>query len=519
MLTAEQYRDWGYPSKKARSGHRHKAASALPACYWGAHVPARKHSEVQPAGAELYGQLAGEYRIGRKLGSGGFGTVFEAEHPVLKRKAAVKVLHANPAVDSMAVQRFIEEARSASQIRHRHIVDIFSFGQLPDGHYFYVMDLLDGVPLDAYLREHGKLEPSVALPVLRPIASAIDALHAASIVHRDLKPANVFLAWDARGDVVPMLLDLGLVKLLDRASVHTESGVPMGTPFYMSPEQCQGGKLDGRADIYSLGVICFELLTGTPPFSGDSATAVLIAHVTQPPPRLTECRPELPSELDAPVASMLAKDPMARPSSALAALSELEAAARRAGMSIPEALPSLPRPKPKQAELEMQATVAQSGMRAGRAATAPKARWWWLALGPLVALGWYVGEHAVEPGQPSVAEEPITPQPSAAPQQPSAAAPPAEAPAPVAEPRTVSILVRGAPAGAELWLGEQQLGAAPGPVLVPYGELPVQLQVRVANRPPRTLEVTPNAAQELTLPAEKPARRRPNLPRDLENPF
>jgi serine/threonine protein kinase len=260
-----------------------------------AHKPSETHSE------DLFGQLAGEYRIGRKLGAGGFGTVYEAEHPLLKRKAAVNVLHANPGMNSAAVQRFIEEARSASQIRHRHIVDIFSFGTLPNGRYFYVMDLLEGAPLDRYLREHTQLTPELVLPLLRPIASAIEALHAASLVHRDLKPGNIFLAWESSGEVVPKLLDFGLVKLLGGASLQTTTGVPMGTPYYMAPEQCQGAKLDGRADIYSLGVVCFELLSGKPPFTGGSATAVLVAHVLQEPPRLSALRPELPDALDEPL--------------------------------------------------------------------------------------------------------------------------------------------------------------------------------------------------------------------------
>jgi serine/threonine-protein kinase len=127
--------------------------------------------------------------------------------------------------------------------------------------------------------------------VLRPIARAIDALHAASLVHRDLKPANIFVAWDSNGDVVPELLDFGLVKLLGDTSGNTTTGQPLGTPFYMSPEQCQGHKVDGRADIYSFGVICFETLTGRVPFTGDSATAVLLAHVLhEPPPMSTPIR-------------------------------------------------------------------------------------------------------------------------------------------------------------------------------------------------------------------------------------
>src|SRR5262252_211325 len=205
-----------------------------------------KNSEPRVDGADLHGQMAGEYRIVRKLGAGGFGTVYEAVHPLLKRKAAVKVLHASPGVDSAAVQRFIAEARSASQIRHRHIVDIFSFGTLPNGQYFYVMDLLEGAPLDRYLRENGKLAPRHALALMRPIAGAIDALHAASLVHRDLKPANIYLAWDSNQDVVPKVLDFGLVKLLGDASMNTTTGAPLGTPYYMSPEQCQGHRIDAR---------------------------------------------------------------------------------------------------------------------------------------------------------------------------------------------------------------------------------------------------------------------------------
>ena len=329
---------------------------------------AAKKGEVRKAGSELLGQLAGEYKIVRKVGSGGFGTVYEAEHPLLKRRAAVKVLHAHPSVDSLAVQRFIEEARSASQIRHRHIVDIFSFGTLPNGQYFYVMDLLDGSPLDRYLRDQGRLAPEVALPLLRTVASAIDALHAASIVHRDLKPGNIFLSWDASGEVVAKLLDFGLVKLLSNPTVHTAEGVPMGTPYYMSPEQCRGEAVDARADVYSFGVICFELLTGKVPFSGDSTTALLMAHVLQPPPRMSELVPELSVDLDEPIQRMLAKDPKDRPSSCGVAVRELEQAARVLGMSIADRLPWLPRPAREQPELAQDDTYPdESGMRDGQA--------------------------------------------------------------------------------------------------------------------------------------------------------
>src|SRR5262245_15446126 len=133
----------------------------------------------------LIGQMAGEYRIRRIIGAGGFGTVYEAEHPLLKRRAAVKVLHENRSLHDDAVQRFIAEAQAASQIRHPNIVSIFSFGELKAGQLFYAMDLLDGVPLDAYLRDQVRLAPEVAIALARPVASALDALHSAQIVHRD----------------------------------------------------------------------------------------------------------------------------------------------------------------------------------------------------------------------------------------------------------------------------------------------------------------------------------------------
>jgi serine/threonine-protein kinase len=297
-----------------------------------------------PTDGELYGEMAGEYRIVRRIGTGGFGTVFEAEHPVLKRKAAVKVLHANRSFDSSAVMRFIAEAQSANQIRHRHIVDIFSFGTLKNGRHFYVMDMLDGAPLDRYLKERRVLTPEVTLPVLRPIADALDALHGAGIVHRDVKPANIFLAWESSGEVVPKLLDFGLVKLLQDSPIHTASGVPMGTPFYMSPEQCRGEKIDARSDVYALGVICHELMTGLPPFIGDSPTAVLVAHIVSEPPSMSSRSPDLPKELDAPVLAMLAKDAAARPNSVGEAFRALEQAAASAKIEVSSGLPRLPRP-------------------------------------------------------------------------------------------------------------------------------------------------------------------------------
>jgi serine/threonine-protein kinase len=288
--------------------------------------------------------MAGEYRLLRKLGEGGFGAVYEAEHPLLKRRAAVKVLHRVADRDSDAVLRFISEAQAVNQIRTRHIIDVFSFGQLSDGRHFYVMDLLDGEPLDRWLKHEGRLEPATALQLLTPIADALDLVHRAGIVHRDLKPQNIFLAWDANGDTLPKLLDFGMAKLLGESPVHTVSGTPIGTPLYMSPEQARGEKVDHRSDVYALGVLCYEMLTGQLPFVGDTTVAVLMAHIIQAPPRASEACPAVSPLLDAPLLRMLDKDPLQRPASAGEAVAALRSAALEAGATLTEGPLRLPRP-------------------------------------------------------------------------------------------------------------------------------------------------------------------------------
>jgi serine/threonine-protein kinase len=296
---------------------------------------------------EISGWMAGEYRLGRKLGEGGFGAVYEAVHPLLKRRAAVKVLHRIAGSDSDAVLRFVAEARAVNQIRNRHIIDIFSFGKLPDGRHFYVMDLLEGEPLDRYLKREGRVSVADTVQLLRPIAEALDAAHAAGVVHRDLKPQNIYLVWDAAGVTVPKLLDFGMAKLLGESPVHTVSGTPLGTPLYMSPEQARGDQIDGRSDVYALGVLCHELLTGQLPIGGENTIAVLMAHIIQAPPRMSEVNPELPPELDEPVLRMLEKKPDGRPATASLALDALAAAAQRVGIVVPESPPRLSRPAPR----------------------------------------------------------------------------------------------------------------------------------------------------------------------------
>jgi len=293
------------------------------------------------------GEVVGEYQIEGKLGEGGFGTVFRAVHPVIGKTAAIKVLNRQCSANPQMVSRFVAEARAVNQIRHRNIIDIFSFGQLPDGRQYYVMELLDGVTFDAYLAQHARLTFAQAFPILRGIARALDAAHAKDILHRDLKPENVFLVFDEDGGVQPKLLDFGLVKLLAEVSGEhkTKTGTPMGTPYYMSPEQSRGKDVDRRTDVYAFGALTFQVLTGKVPFDGDSTMDVLMKHIAEPPPRPSTVCGELAPALDDAILAMLAKEPSSRPTSVGQGLEALAAAAGQAGVAGPASLPVPPPPK------------------------------------------------------------------------------------------------------------------------------------------------------------------------------
>ncbi|MGK3965007.1 serine/threonine-protein kinase [Sorangium sp. So ce118] len=287
------------------------------------------------------GTPVGEYRIEAKIGVGGFGTVYRAMHPVIGKAAAIKVLSRQCSANPQLVSRFVAEARAVNQIRHRNIIDIFSFGALEDGRHYYVMELLEGMTLDAYRRKRGRLPPAEALPILVKIARALDAAHAAGIAHRDLKPENVFLVFDEDGAIFPKLLDFGIAKLLGEPSTtahKTRTGHLIGTPLYMSPEQCRGRNVDHRTDVYSFGILAHELLAGAPPFDGESAFDLLMKHTSEPAPPVSSVTTHLSPALDAPLLRMLEKDPASRPASLLEATAALVEAARGAGYDVPTGL-------------------------------------------------------------------------------------------------------------------------------------------------------------------------------------
>ncbi len=275
------------------------------------------------------GQMVGEYRIEGRIGEGTFGVVYRATHPVIGKAAAVKVLHRTFSASPEIVRRFVEEARAANRIRHRGIIDIFGFGALPDGRQYCIMELLEGQTLDHYICNRGTLSFEEALPILRNIARAIDAAHAVGIIHRDLKPDNVFLVRDEDQTLKPKILDFGVAKLLGEPAgpASTIAGTAVGTPDYMSPEQCRGHEVDRSTDVYAFGVMVFEILCGKMPFQGNTAMDTMLMHVSENPPLPSSVNPNLPDTVDGPILQMLAKDPRQRPASLTLALEDVAEAA------------------------------------------------------------------------------------------------------------------------------------------------------------------------------------------------
>jgi serine/threonine-protein kinase len=289
--------------------------------------------------AELQtGTVVGEYQITGKLGAGGMGTVYAGVHPVIGKKVAIKVLNGALSDDAGMVTRFVQEARAVNQIGHRNIVDIFAFGQLQNGRHYFVMELLPGKSLKARL--DGEAMPyGEAFGILLDVCDALTAAHAEGIVHRDLKPDNIHLAEAKTGEKTVKLLDFGIAKLLraDEGLASTRTGVPMGTPLYMSPEQCLGRNVDARTDLYSLGVIMFEIFTGHLPFAGPSYIETVNGHLQSPPPRPSTLA-DVPAPLEALILRCLEKDPANRPQSTVELRAELVRVATALGAELPRKL-------------------------------------------------------------------------------------------------------------------------------------------------------------------------------------
>jgi serine/threonine-protein kinase len=301
-------------------------------------VPVNAPHQRAPGDDELPpGARAGEYLIEGPIAAGGCGTVYSAQHRTRGGRAAVKVLHRYLAFSPEMVERFFREAQAIQRIDHPNVVDVLEAGELQDGRPFLVMELLDGKSLAALLQQRGRLSPPEALAYLAPVVGALDAAHAAGIVHRDVKGSNVLVLREGDAPDVK-LLDFGIAKLTQPDPLRrslTAVGQRIGTPSAMAPEQIRGVAVDARADVYSLGVLLFQLLTGRTPFVADDATEMERLHLEVPPPRPSSLAPVSP-ELDAVVLRCLEKAPERRYATAGAFLEALRAAVAPSTAAGPE---------------------------------------------------------------------------------------------------------------------------------------------------------------------------------------
>jgi serine/threonine-protein kinase len=283
------------------------------------------------AGDTLLGKtLADKYRIEERISEGGMGTVYRATHVLMEKTVAVKVLHPSLASDEKIVARFTREAKAASRISHPHALNVTDFGEAQDGVVFLVMEYLDGRTLKRVVREEGPMPLLRVVEIARQIAGALDAAHAEGVVHRDLKSDNIMLTETGGGDWAKVL-DFGIAKIIEPDGHDpdlTAANMIIGTPQYMSPEQCsQANEIDARSDIYSFGVILFEMFVGHVPFTGESATAIMLKHLQEPPPSVLEERKDLPPAVGQVVARALSKRPEDRQQSAGELAGALELAA------------------------------------------------------------------------------------------------------------------------------------------------------------------------------------------------
>ena len=399
----------------------------------------------------LLGQRLGDYEVHQVVGEGGMGIVYRGVQPVIQKNVAIKVLRREVSGDALLVKRFLGEARAVTAIGHRNIIDVFTMGELADGRPYIVMEFLEGIPLDKYLKERAPLGPLEAVEMLVDIAAPLQAAHAAGIVHRDLKPSNVFLVKQSDGTRYLKLLDFGLAKQsFDGHSAQTSAMMVTGTPDYMSPEQARGAEVSPRSDLYSLGVMAYEMLTGTIPFRGATPMDVLIKHVQAEPQRPSDLVNGIPESLEDLVLSLMRKKATDRPAPAEKVRNELKKihkelmdGATRIGASLPQgaaAALATPRPAPVVGRKSPSSKSKSLSESQSQAVQRSKLGIWVLTLASVTLLlatlvAWFVSrdgapEPVVVPAPPVATGPPDTPiPPEPTPPEPT----PTPAPTPIAE--------------------------------------------------------------------------------------
>jgi serine/threonine protein kinase len=279
---------------------------------------------------KLIGKHVGSYEVTKELGEGAFGKVFMGTHPTIGKKVAIKVLNSSFSNDGDVVHRFISEAKAVNQINHPNIIQVYDFGELDDGRFYCIMEFIEGQELTKYLETRGRLTLGEVDQIIRPIVDGLDAAHEEGIIHRDLKPDNIMVYETKRG-VGIKILDFGIAKLLESkeaTSFKTKTGQVMGTPAYMSPEQARGelDKISNATDIYSLGVIIYQMITGELPIQGSSVADLLVKLLIEPPKPLNQIVTGIPAEISFVIEKSLAKEPNFRQNTAISFYQELKTA-------------------------------------------------------------------------------------------------------------------------------------------------------------------------------------------------
>jgi serine/threonine-protein kinase len=278
----------------------------------------------------------GQYVLKEKLGEGGMGEVYLAQHVLLRRPCALKLIRPERAIDSKNLRRFEREVQATAMLTHPNTVQVYDYGHAEDGTFYYVMEYLPGLTLEALVKQAGPLPPERAIRFLRQVCGALEEAHGRGLIHRDIKPGNVMICERGGTPDVAKLLDFGLVLPPTedvKGDKLTQDGAVTGTPAYLSPEQAGGQEAaEARSDIYSVGTLAYFLLTGRPPFAGRTGLKLIAAHLYEVPEPLSRLRPDVPADLEAVILRCLAKDPNARfpdAGSLNAALSSCAAAEHR----------------------------------------------------------------------------------------------------------------------------------------------------------------------------------------------